>query len=47
MKKALALIIISLVFTALAIAAGEKNITGAIIPFIIGTYQLFNKEAIQ
>lgn len=47
MKKSIALITISLLFTALAIATGEKDMTPAIIPLIIGIYQLFNKEVLQ
>ena len=47
MKKALTTFAIALLIITLSIATGEKDITSAIIPLIIGTYQLFNKEAIQ
>ena len=47
MRKAIPAFMIALLIITLSIATGEKDITPAIIPLIIGTYQLFNKEAIQ
>lgn len=47
MKKALTTLAIALLIITLSIVTGERDFTPAIIPLIIGTYQLFNKEAIQ
>lgn len=47
MKKSILTFAIALLIITLSIATGEKDITPAIIPLVIGIYQLFNKEAIQ